>query len=481
MMLRALALLIAVALVLPSSAQGASTRAVDLAKERTVTAIGGHEVAGVGDVNGEGTPDWAVGSPARGMTYVVFGEYAKGRVDLSDLGDAGFAIEAANAQDHASRIAGAGDVNGDGLGDLIVGAPGSDPLQRASAGSAYVVFGKASRDTVELSHFDLNIQGDAGFRIMGGSARGFAGEDVSSAGDVNADGYDDVLVGAVFRGATYVVFGKDSSLPIDLLTFDMGEQGSQGYVIETPAPEYNDLYSVSGGLDVNGDGIPDPTVGVIRKHGGRGSVYVTFGQSSSTDAVEVRDLGDEGFRITGTRRSGAGYALAQVGDFNGDDRAETLIGAPGFAPDGSRGSAYLVFGRSKSGTIRLAKLRRRGFRIDGTDKKTSFGISVAATADMNGDGRADLLVGAPVASPLRRAYAGAAYVIYGKRRHEKVVISELGGKGMRIAGSSAEEYAGWSVASAGVHPDHGPTILVGAPAGEDSVAGAVYVAHPNIP
>lgn len=477
MLSKCLIALLMVALLVTPSVE-ARTRSVDLAEDPKLVLLGGDSVASGGDIDGDGASDWLVGSPARNSSYVVFGGRAKDDVDLVNLGEAGFAIEGANPDDHASRVAGVGDVNGDGLDDVLVGAPGSSPLNRGAAGSAYVVFGKESTDKVDLSRFDLNIQGDAGFRIMGPSYRAFAGEDVAGAGDVNGDGLDDILVGAVFRGASYVVFGKSSSLPVDLLAFDMGRQDSQGYVIETPASEYNDLYSVAGGLDVNGDGVADPTVAVIRKEGGRGSIYVTFGQPSSVDPIRVRDLGGNGIRIMGIRRSGAGYSLSQVEDMTGDGRAELLVGAPGFSHDGSRGNAYVVFGRSKPGSIRLSRLGRRGFRIDGTHSRADFGTSVAAIPDLNGDRRTELVVGAPLASPHRRPGAGAAYVLFGKSDAKKVTINRLGSRGFAIAGASREDYVGWSVSSGGVDPTYGSIVLVGSLEGDDDPAGAAYVVHP---
>lgn len=462
-----------------ATAQGAGT-SLDLRRDASVVMAGGYTVAEVGDVSGDGTSDYLVSSEPRQASYVVFAEKADGHIELDDLGERGFAIQSGASDDRPYHIGGAGDVNADGLDDILVGAPGGDDFGRGSNGVVYVIFGKSSSETVELSRFDLNLQRDAGFRIIGPSSMAFAGEVVSGAGDVNGDGLADVLVGAPFRGASYVVFGKTTPEPIDLLSFDLGQQGAQGYVIETPSPEYSSLYYVTGGLDINGDGVPDPTIGVIRKEGGRGSVYVTFGQSSSTRPVLTSQLGDRGIVVRGRRGSGTGHALDQVPDLNRDGRNELLVGAPSFSSDGSRGNAYVVFGRSKPGVVHLARLGRRGFRIDGTNEKADFGISVVAVPDLNGDSRSDLLVGAPLATVLRRPYAGAAYVIFGKARTGTVKVAALGGMGYRIAGVARADHAGWTVAFA-ANAGGAPTLLVGAIEREGSIGGAIYAVPPVDP
>lgn len=459
-----------------TSAQGARA-SLDLRRDASVVMAGGYIVAEIGDVSGDGTSDYLVSSEPRQASYVIFAEKADGHIELDDLGQRGFAIQSGAPDDRPYHIGGAGDVNGDGLDDILVGAPGGDDFGRGSNGVVYVVFGKSSSETVELRHFDLNVQGDAGFRIIGPSTMAFAGEVVSEAGDINGDGLADVLVGAPFRGASYVVFGKKSSEPVDLLTFDLGQQGARGYVIETPSPELNTLYYVTGGLDINGDGVPDPTIGVIRKEGGRGSVYITFGQSSSTQRVLTSRLEDRGIVVRGVRRSGTGHALDQVPDLNRDGRDELLVGAPGFGSTGSRGSAYVVFGRRNPGEVRLAQLGRRGFRIDGTYEKADFGISVVAVPDLNGDSRSELLVGAPRATVLGRPYAGAAYVIFGKAKTRTVRIAALGGDGYRIAGVARADHAGWRVALA-ANRSGPPTLLIGAIEREGSIGGAIYAVHP---
>ncbi|MGE0100545.1 MAG: Ig-like domain-containing protein, partial [Hydrogenophaga sp.] len=165
----------------------------------------GYAVSSAGDVNGDGLADLIVGAhlsaPSAGTnagrSYVVFGKADGTAIDLSLIasGTGGFVINGQAAGDYSgTSVSSAGDVNGDGLADLIVGADSSDPAAGSSAGRSYVVFGKADGTAVELSAIAENETG--GFVINGQSQDDFSGWSVSSAGDVNGDGLADLIVGA---------------------------------------------------------------------------------------------------------------------------------------------------------------------------------------------------------------------------------------------------------------------------------------------
>ena len=165
-----------------------------------------------------------------GSAYVIYGSASPATIDLNYLGsEEGFRIDGAAAGDVAGfSVSDAGDVNGDGRDDVIVGAYGADNNGRDHSGSTYVIYGSASPATI-----DLNVLGsEEGFRIDGAASYDEAGWAVSDAGDVNGDGRDDVIVGAHYAdnngstsGSAYVIYGSASLATIDLR--DLGsEEGS---------------------------------------------------------------------------------------------------------------------------------------------------------------------------------------------------------------------------------------------------------------
>ena len=466
----------------------------------------GGSVSNAGDINGDGFDDVIIGASeagpndeSSGSSYVLFGKASgfDAAMSLSSLdGSNGFRLDGEAAGDRSGRsVSNAGDVNGDGFDDLIIGAYGADPNGDAS-GSSYVVFGKATgfAAAVDLSGLD----GNNGYRLDGTDAFNLSGVSVSGAGDINGDGFDDVIIGG--RGSNddysspvtvdYVVFGKASGFSP---TFNLSDlNGSNGFHLDVDT--YNaSTASVSSAGDINGDGYADLIVGIVFQSNYRGALrgtesYVVFGKATGFDAaVNLSNLdGSNGFSLTG-----AGFGLyggvlevSDAGDINGDGFDDVIIGAPENRDNGYySGSSYVVFGKA-SGFAADLNLRlldgSNGFRLDGVAESDNSGRSASNAGDVNGDGFDDLIVGAR-ADPYDISYGGASYVVFGKASGfgATMDLSSLDGEdGIRLDGVTRNDSAGASVSSAGdVNSDGFDDLIVGAPGADTngSDSGASYV------
>ena len=426
------------------------------------------------------------------VTVTITGTGPSASIDLSTLdGTNGFRLDGAASYDGASVVASAGDVNGDGLDDLIIGAPGADPGGNAS-GAAYVVFGKDGgwASTLDLSTLD----GKTGFRLDGVGSADFTGFSVASAGDVNGDGFDDVIFGAyrpdpggTTAGASYVVFGKAAGFAatLDLSTLD----GNTGFRLDAVAADDQTGFSGASAGDVNGDGFDDVIVGAYRADPSgtdSGASYVVFGKAAGFAATfDLSTLdGKTGFRLDGAASDFSGYSVASAGDVNGDGFADLIVGAVGADPGGdNEGASYVVFGQAGgfAATLDLSTLNgTNGFRLDGVAPFDFTGNSVASAGDFNGDGFDDLIVGARGADPAGD-YSGASYVVFGKAGGFAATLdlSTLNGtNGFRLDGVAAYDFSGDSVASAGdVNGDGFDDLIIGAPGADPggTNSGASYV------
>ena len=394
---------------------------------------GGSSVSGIGDINGDGIDDLIVGAPGAndfsGQSYVVFGGQPFGTsIDLASLDGAnGFRLDGIAAGDNSGfSVAGAGDINGDGINDIIIGAPGAD-FGDYNFGQSYVVFGGQSFG----ASFDLsNLDGSNGFYLDGLTKFDNSGSSVSGAGDFNGDGIDDLVIGAsggdgsqsdinTNFGESYVVFGGQSfGASFDLSSLD----GSNGVRIDGPVSGLESGWSVSNAGDVNGDGVGDLIIGTHSSSNGlENASYVVFGGQSfgATFSLNLLD-GSNGFRIDGIDSDiGAGVPVSGAGDINGDGFDDLIVGVSTADPggDGDAGSTYLVFGGPifddvfDLGTLNLDS--SKGLQLDGKSFGDGAGDSVSAAGDVNGDGFDDLIIGAPSADPAGNIGAGESYVLFG--------------------------------------------------------------------
>ncbi|OJA03570.1 integrin alpha, partial [Bathymodiolus thermophilus thioautotrophic gill symbiont] len=465
----------------------------------------GYSVSSAGDVNGDGLDDLIVGAyqadpnskSNAGKSYVVFGKTDGSAVNLSAiaLGTGGFVINGENADDWSGySVSSAGDVNGDGLDDLIVGARLADPDNKDKAGKSYVVFGKTDKDAVDLSAI---ASGTGGFVINGENADDRSGISVSSAGDVNGDDLDDLIVGAFYAdpdnkskaGKSYVVFGKKDKAAVDLSAI---ASGTGGFVINGENANELSGVSVSSAGDVNGDGLDDLIVGAYQAGSGSkvyaGKSYVVFGKTNES-AVDLSAIasGMGGFVINGEIFGDeSGFSVSSAGDVNGDGLDDLIVGAfHAVVPDrkSGAGKTYVVFGKKDKAAVDLSAIASGtgGFVINGENTSDRSGFSVSSAGDVNGDGLDDLIIGAYRADPDNKSGAGRAYIVFGKKDKAAVDLSAiaLGTGGFVINGENAEDWSGNSVSSAGdVNGDGLDDLIVGANQADPSSknkAGKSYV------
>jgi Ca2+-binding RTX toxin-like protein len=399
-------------------------------------------VSSAGDINGDGIADlllssrWADpgGASNAGASWVIFGRTSAwtATLELWSLdGTNGFRIDGAAASDASgSSAAAAGDVNGDGIGDLIIGAFNADPGGRTDAGASYVLFGKTEPWAAALALGALN--GADGFRLDGVAAFDQSGRSVAAAGDVNGDGIGDLIVGASGAdpsgrsgaGSSYVVFGSTNGWNA---TFDLSSlDGTNGFRIDGGAASDFSGEAVARAGDINGDGYSDLIIGASGAdpfgRSSAGSSYVVFGKASGWGAsFALASLnGLNGFQIIGGAAGDlSGAVVSGAGDINADGYDDLMVGAPYADPSGrlDAGAGYVIFGKASgwSFVIDVSNLNGvNGFRISGAAAGDEAGWGVSAAGDMNNDGFADLIIGAQGAAPSGRSGAGSAYVVYGE-------------------------------------------------------------------
>ncbi len=411
----------------------------------------GIAVASAGDVNGDGYSDVIVGAE-----WFDNGQEEEGRAFVYHGSATGLPTspnwtnEPNQAYAHYGyAVSCAGDINGDGYQDVLIGAPGYDAGFQ-DVGAAYLYYGSAS-----------GLSNTAYWIGQSNQANAHYGNSLSCAGDVNGDGYSDVIVGApdydngqTDEGMAFVYYGSPYGLPTSPNWTGESNQASAYYGI-----------SVSTAGDVNGDGYSDVIIGAHYYDGGQtneGRVYVYHGSASGL-ATSPNWTGQ-----SNQADAHYGTSVACAGDVNGDGYSDVIIGIPEFDNNETdEGRAYVYHG-SASGLSTLPT-----WSAEPNVSNASFGRSVATAGDINGDGYADVIVGAPLYTN-GQGDEGAAFVYHGS-------ASGLSTAPMWTNEANQNNaYFGFSVSTAGdVNGDGYADVIVGAPFytnGQD-YEGAAFVYH----
>lgn len=406
------------------------------------------EVLAAADTDGDGRDELLIGAPLHSAEVAWGGALWAGAS----------AVVGTGASDSAGgAVAGAGDVDGDGLEDVLVGAWREDTAEDADCGAAWLLYGPVTGGSGD----------DADARLTGTSFGAWAGRSVAGAGDVDGDGYDDLLIGAYGdddgssdAGAVYIVFGGVTG-DLDLSAADIKLTGED-------SGDYAG-YAVAGAGDVDGDGLADLIIGAHRDEDGgtsSGSAYLIFGGITASTSLSGADV-----QLVGESNSDyAGYSVGGAGDVDGDGLDDVLIGATGEDTDGSAaGAVYVVLG----GVSADLDLSAADHKITGEDTGDWVGCSVDGAGDVDGDGLSDILIGA-CQDEVGGSYSGSVYVVLGGLSGTVSVVDAHA----ELIGESGTDYAGESVSGAGdVDGDGLADFLIGARGDDDngSNSGAAYL------
>jgi hypothetical protein len=411
-------------------------------------------VAGAGDVNNDGFDDFLIGAPdaPTGKAYLFFGQSLHSDIDLSQ---ADIIFSGKQENDQCSVVSSAGDINGDGFADVLLSAKYAD-TNGDDSGESYLILGREQNSKLNSGLRGTRSTGTADALFIGASSGDYSGRSVATAGDVNGDGIDDILIGAYRAnseaGETYLIYGSSSLTEnFDLTNANVTFSG----IADT---DWSGFPSVSAG-DMNNDGFDDILIAAKKANpngNDSGETYLIYGGTSLAANIS---LSNADATFTGkAENDSSGQSIASAGDVNGDGFDDILIGAYNADPNGaSSGENYLILGASTrhSGAINLSNA---DMTLAGKNSGDRSGYSVSGAGDANGDGYEDILIGAYAAQP-NGSSSGESYLIYGQATTPATM--DLSSADVTFIGNAADDRSGFSLAFAGdVNKDGFDDILI---------------------
>ncbi|PJJ08618.1 gliding motility-associated-like protein [Flavobacterium sp. 1] len=335
-------------------------------------------------------------------------------------GTNGFSIEGkASADELGTTTKSAGDINHDGIPDIMIGAPGADFGGLNNVGEIYVIYGKAG---LSINNFDVTaLDGTNGFVIRGVVANEKLGTTISTAGDLNNDGIDDIIVGDNFatQGTAFVLFGSAAAFLPLYNRSDLNASNSVVFTANFVANTY--VIDVSTAGDVNKDGINDVIINVGT--GSYGQYFIVFGKSGISSLNSNSLNGTNGFRIDGYQIYYSGWSSIgrNAGDINNDGVDDLILGISHYN-EGSvqySGRAIIWYGKSTAfaplyGLGTMTATDGTVITNDGAFDYEALGTSVASAGDFNNDGIDDVVVGAPGKKINGLSSVGEAYIVFGR-------------------------------------------------------------------
>ncbi|MBD2769820.1 FG-GAP repeat protein, partial [Hymenobacter sp. BT664] len=417
----------------------------------------GYSISGCGDLNGDGYADLAVGAPLytngefqEGAIFVYYGGANGLQTVLAN--PAGAALRLESNQLFASigfSVAGAGDLNGDGYTDLAAGAPFYDNGQ-TNEGAVFVYYGAATGlQTVPAS------PAGAALRLESNQEAARMGYGIAMAGDVNGDGYADLATGAGWynngqasEGVVFVYYGRATGLQ----TVPANPAGA-ALLLESNQQGAQMGNSVAWAGDLNGDGYADLAAGAAgygsTPNGGQGAVFVYYGGADGLQTMSANVAGAALRLESNQANTQLGYSVAGVGDLNGDGYADLVAGANLYDNGQTdEGVVFVYYGGASGLQTVPANPAGAALRLENNQAGAQFGVSVTGAGDLNGDGYADLAVGA-IGYNNGQAGEGAVFVYYGGASGLQTVPANPAAAALRLESNQAGAQMGSSVAGAG--------------------------------